>query len=97
MRFLTSARNTAGSHGRPFAYKTKDCTVQLVAFMAIGQAIKAGWLLGSSIWVYPPSDWLCVDQCCVRHHFHPGLHVFGRVCAEVVGPHVGVGRLAGRE
>lgn len=45
--------------------------------------------------VYPPGDGLRVDQRCVCHHLHPGLHIFGIVCAEVVRPHVWVCRLVG--
>lgn len=39
---------------------------------------------------HQPSDWFIVDEGSVRHDFHPGLHLFGRVGAEIICPHVGV-------
>ncbi len=43
--------------------------------------------------VFWPCDWLRVDQCCIRHNLHPGLHFFGCVSAEIVRPHVWMRRL----
>lgn len=34
-----------------------------------------------------------MDECSVRHDFHPGLHLLCCVSAEVIGPHVGVSGL----
>lgn len=39
---------------------------------------------------YTPLDWLRLHQRSVRHDFHPRLHLFVRVCAEIVRPHVGM-------
>lgn len=51
------------------------------------------------LWVYHlgehlPSDWLSVDEGSIRHDFHPRLHLFGCVSAEIIRPHVGVSSLA---
>ncbi len=44
--------------------------------------------------VHRPSDWFSVDEGSIRHDFHPGLHLFGCVSAEIICPHVGVSGLA---
>lgn len=38
-----------------------------------------------------------MDKGGVCHDFHPGLHFFGCIGAEIVRPHIGVSGLAGRE
>jgi len=35
-----------------------------------------------------------MDKSSICHNFHPGLHLFGCVTAEVICPHVGVSGLA---
>lgn len=50
------------------------------------------------LWVYTygehqPSDWFSVDESGICHDFHPGLHLFGCVSAEIVCPHVWVSGL----
>ena len=47
-----------------------------------------------SVVEHQPSDWFGVDEGSVCHDLHPGLHLFGRVSAEIICPHVGVSGLA---
>lgn len=42
---------------------------------------------------HQPSDWFSVNESSIRHDFHPGLHLFGCVSAEIICPHVGVSGL----
>lgn len=42
---------------------------------------------------YKPFDRVGMHKRGIRHHFHPGLHVFGCVRAKVVCSHVGMCRL----
>lgn len=44
---------------------------------------------------YTPLDRLGLHQRGVCHDFHPRLHLFVRVGAEIVGPHVGMCSLDG--
>ena len=43
---------------------------------------------------YRPSSWFRVNEGGISHDFHPGLHLFGCVGAEIIRPHVGVSGLA---
>lgn len=43
---------------------------------------------------YRPSGWFRVNEGSISHDFHPGLHLFGCVGAEIIRPHVGVSGLA---